>query len=238
MTTPVPPELSIVIPAFNEEPRLGESLEKALAYLEERGLVHEIVVVDDGSADRTAEVAAAFAGRGVRTLRHETNRGKGAAVRLGVLASRGRRVLVSDADFSTPITELSKLEAKLGEAEVAIGSRAVAGADVQLHQPFYRELMGKTFNKLIRLVGVGGLADTQCGFKLFQGEVAREIFAELTTPGFAFDVELIWLARRRGYRVVEVGVVWVNSPASRVHPLSDPPRMILEILRFRWRHRS
>jgi dolichyl-phosphate beta-glucosyltransferase len=194
-------------------------------------------VVDDGSADRTYEVATAFSGRGVRVLRQEANRGKGAAVKLGVMASRGRRVLLSDADFSTPITELPKLEAKLGDVEVAIGSRSVAGADVRVHQPLYRELMGKTFNKLIRLAGVGGLADTQCGFKLFAGDVAREVFAEVTTPGFAFDVEVIWLARRRGYRVAEVGVVWVDSPASRVRPLVDPPRMILEIVRFRWRHR-
>lgn len=238
MTKPEPPDLSVVIPAYNEEPRLGPSLEKALAYLDARGLAREIVVVDDGSADRTCEVAQAFSDRGVRALRQEPNQGKGAAVKLGVLASRGRRVLLSDADFSTPIGELPKLEARLGEAEIVIGSRAVAGAEVRVHQPFYRELMGKTFNKMIRLAGVGGLADTQCGFKLFDGDVAREVFAAVTTPGFAFDVEMIWLARRHGYRVAEVGVVWINSPASRVRPLVDPPRMILEILRFRWRHRS
>ena len=238
MTTAESPDLSIVVPAYNEEPRLGSSLEDALAYLRRCGQTYEILVVDDGSQDRTSAVAETFSDQGVRALRLEVNQGKGAAVRHGVLASRGSRVLISDADFSTPITELPKLEARLGEAEVVIGSRAVAGSDVQLHQPFYRELMGKTFNKIIRLLGVGGLKDTQCGFKLLDGEVARKVCVDLTTPGFAFDVELIWLARRFGHRVMEVGVVWVNSPESRVHPLTDPPKMILEILRFRWQHRS
>lgn len=237
MIEPTVPELSVVIPAYNEEERLGATLERVLAYLEARRIPFEVLVVDDGSRDRTATVAEPFAGRGVRVLRLPANRGKGAATRQGVAASRGSRVLMSDADLSTPIEELAKLEPRLSEAEVVIGSRAVADADVRLHQPLYRELMGKTFNLIIRLLGVRGVRDTQCGFKLFAGDVARELFAAMVTPGFAFDVELIWLARQRGYRVAEVGVVWVNSPASRVHPLTDPPRMILEILRFRWRHR-
>lgn len=236
MTAPATPELSVVIPAFNEERRLGGTLEKVLAYLEGRRLGFEVLVADDGSRDRTAAVAETFAARGVRVLRLPRNRGKGAATRHGVLASRGRRVLMSDADLSTPIEELAKLEPRLAEAEVVIGSRAVADADVRLHQPLYRELMGKTFNKIIRLLGVRGVRDTQCGFKLFDGAAARELFAALVTPGFAFDVELIWLARRRGYRLAEVGVVWINSPDSRVHPLADPPRMIAEILLFRWKH--
>lgn len=236
MTPPSTPELSVVIPAFNEERRLGATLERVLGYLEGRRIGFEVVVADDGSRDRTAAVAETFAGRGVRVLRLPYNRGKGAATRHGVLASRGRRVLMSDADLSTPIEELATLEPRLAEAELVIGSRAVAGADVKRHQPLYRELMGKTFNKIIRLLGIGGVADTQCGFKLFDGDVARELFAALLTPGFAFDVELIWLARRRGYRLAEVGVVWVNSPDSRVNPLADPPRMIAEILLFRWKH--
>lgn len=237
MTSPAAPELSVVIPAYNEEARLGATLEKVLAYLEGRRIPFEVLVVDDGSRDRTAAVAERFAGRGARLLRLPANRGKGAATRHGVAASRGRRVLMTDADLSTPIEEVAKLEPRLAGAEVAIGSRAVADADVRLHQPRYRELMGKTFNLLIRLLGVRGVRDTQCGFKLLAGDVARELFAGMVTDGFAFDVELVWLARRRGYRVVEVGVVWLNSPASRVHPLADPPRMILDILRFRWQHR-
>ena len=235
---PSPPDLSVVIPAFNEAQRIGPSLEQISAYLSQRRLEHEILVADDGSADGTADAAEAYAGRGVRVLRTPDNRGKGAATRRGVLASRGRRVLLTDADLSTPIEELAKLEGRLGSAAVVLGSRAVEGARILKHQPIYRELMGKTFNKLIRLAGVWGVNDTQCGFKLLEGNAARRIFTELVSPGFAFDVELVWLARRLGLRVVEVGVTWVNSPDSRVRPLSDPPRMLLEIARFRWRHRG
>lgn len=229
-------ELSVVIPAFNEERRLGPSLERILTYLERRGAGFEILVADDGSRDATGAVAAGFAARGVRVLRAEANQGKGAALRRGVLASRGRRVLLTDADLSTPIEDLARLEPRLAEGEVVIGSRAVKGANVTRHQPFYREVMGKTFNKLIRLAGVWGLQDTQCGFKLLDGEVARELFAELVTPGFGYDVELVWLARRHGYRVAEVGVSWEHSPDSRVRPLVDSLAVLLEIVRFRLHH--
>ncbi|HWN43337.1 MAG TPA: dolichyl-phosphate beta-glucosyltransferase, partial [Thermoanaerobaculia bacterium] len=205
-------------------------------YLSRRGLSYEVVVVDDGSRDRTVQVAEAFADRGVRVIRHEQNRGKGAAVKTGVLASRGAEVLLSDADASTPIEELEKLQRRLPEAPVVLGSRAVAGADIRQHQPFYRELMGKTFNLIIRLVGVHGLNDTQCGFKLLEGEAAREIGAALTIDGFAYDVELVWLARRHGYRVVEVGVIWVDSPDSRVDPVRSSLAMLRDVVRMRIRH--
>jgi dolichyl-phosphate beta-glucosyltransferase len=145
-------------------------------------------------------------------------------------------VLLSDADASTPIEELEKLQRRLPEAPVVLGSRAVAGADIRQHQPFYRELMGKTFNRLIRLVGVHGLYDTQCGFKLLEGEAAREIGAELTVDGFAYDVELVWLARRHGYRVIEVGVIWVDSPDSRVDPVRSSLAMLRDVVRMRLRH--
>lgn len=237
-SAPPLPTLSIVIPAFQEEARLGDSLERILAYLDGRGIDAEVVVVDDGSRDGTAAVASSRGDERVRVLRQPVNRGKGAALRRGVGASRGRRVLVTDADLSTPIDELARLEAALAEGEVAIGSRGMASSNVVRRQPLYRELMGRTFNLLIRLGGVRGIRDTQCGFKLFEGEVARRLFALLTTPGFAYDVEIVWLARRLGYRVVEVGVCWVDSPSSRVHVLRDPPRMLLELLRFRWRHRD
>jgi dolichyl-phosphate beta-glucosyltransferase len=230
-------DLSIVIPAFNEALRLGESLEGVLDWLEQHNRDFEIIVVDDGSTDATSLVAESLESRGVRTIRLEQNSGKGAAVSRGVRESRGDRVLLSDADFSTPIEDIQKLESRIEEAPIVLGSRAVRGAKILRHQPFYREIMGKVFNRMLRLFGVWGISDTQCGFKLLDGEVAREIFAQIVTPGFAFDVELAWLARRAGYRVVEVGIVWENSADSRVHLLTDPPRMILEILRFRWHHR-
>ncbi|HSN87962.1 MAG TPA: glycosyltransferase, partial [Thermoanaerobaculia bacterium] len=191
---------------------------------------------DDGSRDRTVEVAEAFSGDGVRVIRHERNRGKGGAIKTGIIASRGAEVLLSDADSSTPIEELEKLERRLDEAPVVLGSRAVAGADIRQHQPIYREIMGKTFNLIIRMAGVRGVNDTQCGFKLLRGDVARAIGSRLTIDGFAYDVELVWLARRHGHRVVEVGVIWVDSPDSRVDPVRSSVSMLIDVIRMRFRH--
>ncbi len=229
---------SVVVPAFNEAERLGPTLERILAYFERRAAPAEVVVVDDGSADATAEVASRFAPRGVRLVRLPANRGKGAALRAGVAACAGAAVLLTDADLSTPIEEIERLEAELAEAELVLGSRAVAGSRITRRQPWYRELMGRSFNRVIRLLGVTSLHDTQCGFKLLRGDVARRLFAELTVDRFAYDVELVWLARRRGFRVVEVGVAWHDSPASRVHPVRDAASMLVDVLRFRFRHRD
>ena len=232
-------ELSVVIPSYNEEERLEPGLRQALDYLARRGTSYELLVVDDGSRDRTSELASAFADHGVRVLRHERNRGKGAAVRTGVLASRGERVLLSDADFSTPITELPKLERLLADGTpLVIGSRGLADSQVRQRQPFYRETMGKIFNRLIRLLGVRGIRDTQCGFKLLAGDVGRSLADELRVDGFAYDVELIWLARRRGYRVAEVGVVWINSPDSRVDPIRSSFSMLRDVVLMRFRRRG
>lgn len=231
-------DLSVVIPAYNEARRLGPTLDRVVAYLEGRGLSHEVLVVDDGSVDGTAALVEGHPGAGVRLVRQPENRGKGAALRRGVAESRGRRVLLCDADLSTPIEELPALERPLDAgARVAIGSRGLADSDVRRHQPVYRELMGKTFNRFIRLLGVRGLRDTQCGFKLLEGEVARSLFPEVRTEGFAFDVELLWLARRRGHRVEEVGVAWIDSPDSRVHALFDSAAMLRDVVLMRWRHR-
>ncbi len=231
------PELSIVIPCFNEEHRLPPTLHRILDYLAQRGLAAEVVVVDDGSSDRTSEIVTRLGAPALRLLRLPHNQGKGAAVRAGVLASTGARILISDADLSTPIEEIEKLETRMAEAEIAIGSRATADSEITRRQRPYRELMGKAFNRILRLVALRGIGDTQCGFKLLDGDIGRALFSILVTPGFAFDVELLWLARRQGYRIAEVGVRWENSPISRVHPLRDPPRMLLEVARFRWAHR-
>jgi dolichyl-phosphate beta-glucosyltransferase len=228
-------DLSVVIPAFNESLRLGPTLEKVVGYLGRQGLHYEVLVVDDGSTDSTSEVALGFASRGVRLLRQEVNRGKGAVVKIGVLASRGAEVLLVDADLSTPIEDLERLQPYLLEADAVLGSRAVAGSDILQHQPFYREMMGRTFNFIIQVLGVRGLRDTQCGFKLLDGAVARRLFAEITIESYAYDVELVWLAQRRGYRVVEVGVRWADSPSSKVNPLTDSVRMFRDVLALRWR---
>lgn len=235
----IPPmhcDITLVIPAYNEEERLGSTLERAVDYLSRRGTSYEILVVDDGSRDRTVDVAEGFAARGVRVIRQDRNRGKGAAVRAGMLASLGSKVLLSDADASTPIEELETLERRLPSAPVVLGSRAVEGADIRVHQPFYRELMGKTFNFIIRLLGVRGLADTQCGFKLLAGDVARDLASRLTIDGFAYDVELVWLAQRQGLPIAEVGVIWINSPDSRVSPIRSSLSMLRDVVRMRLRH--
>lgn len=231
-------DLSIVIPAYNESLRLGPTLRRVVDYARQKGVAYEVLVVDDGSADDTSEVARTFEPEGVRVLRQEVNRGKGAVIKVGVLASRGRRVLLVDADLSTPIEDLERLEPRLADAQVVLGSRAVADSDILLHQPFYREMMGRVFNLIVQLSGVRGLRDTQCGFKLLDGDVARQLFTELQTERFAYDVELVWLARRRGYKVVEVGVRWADSPASKVNPLTDSARMFWDVLALRWRHRK
>lgn len=230
-------DLSVVIPAFNEASRLGDSLAQLLPYLERRQKPFEVLVVDDGSADATSEVAAQYAHRGVWVLELARNRGKGAALRHGVVASSGRQVLLCDADMSTPIEELERLEPRLQDARLVLGSRDIAGARVELHQPWHRELMGKAFNLFIRALGFGQFRDTQCGFKLMDGAAARELFPELTVERFAYDVELVWEAQQRGWRVVEVGVAWRDSPVSRVRPWSDAPQMVRDVLRVRFRRR-
>ncbi|HMB53221.1 MAG TPA: dolichyl-phosphate beta-glucosyltransferase [Thermoanaerobaculia bacterium] len=231
-------DVSVVIPAYDEAARLGATLDRVTGWLAGRGGSWEVLVVDDGSRDATVEVAEAHAGRGVRVLRQPENRGKGAALRAGVLASRGDRVLLTDADLSTPIEELEKLEAHAGEAALVVGSRAVPESEIPVRQPLYRELMGKTFNLLVRIFAVGGISDTQCGFKLIDGDVARSLFADMTIDRFAYDVELVWLAKKRGHQVREVGVVWVNEPNSKVDPVRDSLRMLWDVVTLRWRHRG
>jgi dolichyl-phosphate beta-glucosyltransferase len=232
------PELSIVVPAYNEEQRLGTSLASLLDWVRTSGRQVEIVVADDGSADATAAVAARTGDPRVRVLRLPANRGKGAALRAAVAESRGRLVLLTDADLSTPIAELARLEAEIDRAEVVIGSRAVGGANITERQPFWREWSGRIFNRVIQVLAIRGLRDTQCGFKLLRGDVARDLFARLTVERYAFDVELLWLAGRLGHRVKEVGVEWRNDPSSRVRLWRDGPRMVFDVVRFRWRHRA
>jgi dolichyl-phosphate beta-glucosyltransferase len=208
------PFLSVVIPAFNEAERLPRTLGRLADYLRVFGRAHEVLVVDDGSSDATAEKAREA---GATVLRTERNRGKGHAVRRGMLEARGQRRLMTDADLSTPIEELKHfLETMDRGFDVVIGSRALPGANIEIHQPWFRENMGRLYNLFVRALAVPGLRDTQCGFKLWSAAAARDAFAAVRLDGFSFDVEALYLARKRGYRIAEVPVTWRNDAATRV----------------------
>jgi len=229
--------LSVVIPCFDEFERLPNALAGALPSLRERLPGLELILVDDGSDDGTAGLLHELARREpfIKPLILPRNQGKGRALAEGVALSLGARVLIADADFSAPIGELSRLEAALDRgADVAIGSRAKRGAR-EIDQPLHRVVMGKSFNLLVQSLFLPGIWDTQCGFKLFRGELARSLFAGLVTDGFAFDVEILWRARNRGCRIEEVPVRWLNSDSSRVLPLRHSSQMLRDLLRLRVR---
>ncbi|MFN3323048.1 MAG: dolichyl-phosphate beta-glucosyltransferase [Bryobacteraceae bacterium] len=234
--------LSIVIPAYNEEKRLPLTLETVLRYLDRQTFSFvEILVVDDGSRDGTAVLVERVAARDprLRLLRNPGNRGKGYSVRHGTLEGQGEYILFTDADLSSPIEELAKLRdaVEREKAAVAIGSRALDRSLVGVHQPFFREASGRFFNLAMRLVTGLPFRDTQCGFKLFQREAAREIFARQTLDGFGFDVEALYLAQLLGYRVVEVPVRWNDVEGTKVSLLHGL-KAFLDPLRVRWNHLS
>jgi dolichyl-phosphate beta-glucosyltransferase len=211
------PALSVVIPAYNEAARLPRTLRHLDAYLRETHPDHEILVVDDGSTDGTAEVARGAGLPALSVIDYAPNRGKGHAVRRGMLAARGTRRLMTDADLSTPIEELERLAAALDAgADIAIGSRDLSDSNVVVRQPWYREGMGRLFNVFVRLLVLPDLRDTQCGFKLFTAGAAEAAFAPGFLDGFSFDVETLYIARRRGLRIAEVGVTWRNDAATHV----------------------
>lgn len=233
--------LSIVVPAYNEERRIGKTLQKIRDYLASQSYAAEIIVVNDGSTDRTAEKAAETL-RGmdqVHILRRCDNRGKGCSVREGIFQAKGELVLFSDADLSTPIEELEKFLPWIDQGfDVVIGSRALPESDIQVRQNFFRELMGKTFNVFVRLFLMKDIPDTQCGFKLFRGDVARKIFPFVKTRGFSFDVEALYLCRRSGCRIKQIPICWQNSPPSKVRILASSVQMLLELVKIRIRHRK
>jgi dolichyl-phosphate beta-glucosyltransferase len=231
-------ELSIVIPAYNEEGRLAPTVRDTVAHLRATDRRGEVIVVDDGSLDGTSALVHRLGEElpEVRLIRLAANRGKGYAVRTGVLNARGDLILFADADGATPITELARLEAALaGGADVAIGSRALAASDVRVRARVYRRLMGRLFHQLVRLLTVRGIADTQCGFKLFRGAVAQDLFSRMRMNGFVFDVEVLLMAQRRGYGIAEVPVNWVHQPGSRVNLVLDSLRMARDLFLIRAR---
>lgn len=233
--------LSVVIPAYNEARRIPPYLQSVTAYLNGRGLSHEILVVDDGSSDETAALVegAGTQNSHIRLIRLPHNSGKGAAVRAGMRAAQGELQLFADADGATPIRELERLEAAINAgADLAIGSRTLASRDSRylVQARLHRTLLGNLFNRIVRLLGIRNINDTQCGFKLFRQSVAQDIFSVARIDGYGFDLELLYLARQRGYRIAEVPINWTDQPGSKVRVLSDGLRMLGEMLTIRRNH--
>ena len=224
------PFLSVVIPAYNEENRLGPTLVRIREYLAAQKYTSEVLVVDNASRDRTTEVAQEA---GVEVI-EEPRRGKGAAVRTGMLAARGEYMLFSDADLSTPIEEVEKLLDQMrAGADVAIASRGLPTSNLVKRQPWYREIVGRIGNILVRLMAVHGIADTQCGFKLFPREIARRVFPAQRLTGAAFDVELLFIVQHAGWKVAEVPVTWIDSPDTRFSRVRDSLDALKDLFRIR-----
>ena len=234
--------LSVVIPCFNEEKRIGKTLSQIITYLNQQSYTSEIRIIDDGSTDRTADICRSHQPEFPRLyINHiSPNHGKGYAVRTGMLESKGAYILFSDADLSTPIAEVEKLLSGINtnSADIAIGSRSMPRSDVTVHQPWYRERMGKMFNGFVQYFVLPGFIDTQCGFKLFTRAVAEDVFQQQQIWGFAFDVEILYIAHQRGYRTVEVPIHWENSPLSKVNPVLDSSRMLYELFRIKRMHKD
>ena len=232
---------SLVIPAYNERNRIEACLRSVAEWVRSRpgGWDWEVILVDDGSSDGTQAAARQLAGQfglPLQILTHRNNRGKGAALRTGVLTSSGDPVLLSDADLSTPLTEWVRLAERLPTHPIAIGSRGLGENLVRVKQPLYRRVLGKAGNLLVRMLAVPGIRDTQCGFKLFRGDIARDLFRRARIDGFAYDMEILYLARLRGLAIAEVPVLWFNSPDSRVSLVRDALPTLWDLLRLRWLH--
>lgn len=232
------PEVSIVVPAYNEANRLPRSLSAIYSHLSRAQYTAEVIVVDDGSTDGTAALVSAAACNfpGLRLLENHRNYGKGYSVRRGVLQSQGRYILFTDADLSTPIQEADRLLALLQQGwDIVLGSRALDPRLLQKPQPWLRRQAGNLFHRMVRNLMRLPFRDTQCGFKAFRRPAAIQLFQLQRIDRFGFDVEVLWLARHLGLECLEVGVVWVNNPNSHVSLLRDGPRMMLDLLQIHWR---
>jgi dolichyl-phosphate beta-glucosyltransferase len=234
------PFLSVIIPAFNEEQRLPNSLEQVLTYLQDQPFRSEILVVENASLDNTYQVALEFAQTHsqedlpIQVLR-EPARGKGAAVKRGMFAARGEYRFMCDADLSMPVTEINRFFPPQLEAfDISIASREAPGA-VRYNEPAYRHFVGRIFNTLIRVLALPGLNDTQCGFKCFKAVVAEDLFRDISITGWSFDVEVLYLAQKRGYRIVEIPITWYFNPDSHISVVRDSFQMAVDIFKIRLR---
>jgi dolichyl-phosphate beta-glucosyltransferase len=248
VTVQVRTHLSVIIPAYNEERRIAASLQRLTEYLPTLEGRYEILVVDDGSTDGTGTIVEQFTASrpsgdprvpAIELLNNGRNRGKGFSLKHGVLMAKGEHLLLSDADFSTPIEELPRLLRPVtgGECEIAIGSRGLPDSRVEIHQPAWREMMGRFFNRLVR--GITGLPfrDTQCGFKVMRRAAVVSLFRAARVERFAYDVEILYLARKSGIRILEVPVIWRDAPGTKVHALFDSIDMMKDIVKIVWRDR-
>jgi dolichyl-phosphate beta-glucosyltransferase len=232
------PKLSIIIPAYNEECRLPDTLKKITAWMQTVPFAVEILIVENGSQDRTTEIAESYGDQFNNIIVLHSSKGKGAAVREGMLHGKGDYLFICDADLSMPIAEIENFLPPFAAGyDIVIGSREASGAR-RYNEPFHRHLTGRVFNAMVRLFVVPDFDDTQCGFKLFQREVARDVFMRQTISGWTFDVEVIYLALRYGYRVAEVPINWYFNSDSRVSILQDTWQMFCDLMKIRlngWR---
>ncbi len=228
--------LSVVIPAYNEEERIGPTLEQMASYLDQQPYSWDMLVVSDGSKDKTEAIAKDFAKNrsNVEVIAYSPNRGKGNAVRVGMLAAKGERVLFMDADLATPPEETAKVMSHLDQgAKIAIGSRPLKESKLEVHQPFYREAFGRMSNLIVQAVGVRGIKDTQCGFKLFTNDSAQQIFKRCKMTGFSFDMEVLMIARDLDLRIDEVPIRWADQKGSKVVLWRDAPKVLIDLFRMR-----
>ena len=235
--------VSVIIPAYNEAARLPLTLRATADYFAARSEPFEILVVDDGSADETAQIVAGFAaehpGWSVQCLGYGGNRGKGFAVRYGMLRASGDRRVFCDADLATPAEEYEVVLTAMERegAQIGIGSRPLRQSHLMVHQPWVREWLGRGFNKAVRVLAVPGIADTQCGFKVFTAEAATDVFSRCRLDGFAFDSEALYIARRLGYTIAEVPIRWSHKDGSKVSMVRDGLKMLRDLSLIRWMHR-
>ena len=239
--------VSVIIPAFNEENRLPITLGETMDYFVRRGEPFEILVVDDGSRDATPAFVERFAHThthpaclGVKRLSYGGNRGKGYAVRYGMLRAQGDLRLFCDADLATPVEEYGIILKAMrdSEAAIGIGSRPLRESNLMVHQPWYREMLGRGFNKAVQALAVPDISDTQCGFKIFTAQAAEDVFSRCRLDGFAFDCEALYIACRLGYKIAEVPIRWSHKDGSKVNMLRDGLRMLRDLSTVRWRHRG
>lgn len=232
--------LSVIIPAYNEENRIARTLSEIHNFLKTKNYSYEVIIVDDGSTDGTvlrAQESELFKDGNLCVIKNWINAGKGFSVKRGILASKGEYILFTDADLSTPIEEIDNIFYYVKNSyDIVIGSRSIQNSSVRVHQPWYRETMGKAFNFFIKSLLLKDFNDTQCGFKLFNGNAARKIAPLLKIDGFCFDVEMLYVAKIKGFKIKEAGVVWENSPQSKVKIIGSSLSMFLDLLKIRHYH--